>query len=199
MVQLFLQAAPVHSPHDAGVRQVAALSARLAYVLMCLTLCWGVFVSTGWVHKLSGRQATRSSHMVFATLALAFGGLHAASFLFLTDQHFSALMLTVPIVDGGQLRWAAGIIGFELMVAIAISTGLQRFFAYRRWLWLHRLAYVAVGLLVIHSLFGAIANGHLEILWLGGLTVLVPTIVLGAVRFVPPRLLTGAGLVEEEA
>lgn len=197
-MQQFLLAVP-HSPHDVGVRAVAQLAARTAYVLMCLTLCWGVFVSTGWVRRLSGRQATRSSHMVLATLTLAFGCLHAASFLYLNDTHFNVLMLTVPLVDGGEPRWALGIVGTELMLAVSISVGLQRFFRYRRWLWLHRTAYLAVGLTALHSLFGAMANGHLETLWLAGIALLVPTAMLSLLRFVPAGVLTGAGLVEEEA
>lgn len=196
MLHPFVQAVP--SPHDTGVRQVAQLSARLAYVLMCLALCWGVLVSTGWVHRLTGRQATRSGHMVLATLALAFGGLHAVAFLFLTDVKFHVATITIPFAGGGAARWAAGIIGFELMLAIAISVALQRFFSYRRWLGLHRLAYPAVGLTVVHSFVGAAVNGHLETLWLAGLTVLVPTIVIAALRFVPSRVFAEARLVEDE-
>jgi sulfoxide reductase heme-binding subunit YedZ len=188
----------VNSPHDTGVRQDAALSARLAYAFMCLTLSWGVLVTTGWVHRLTGRQATRNSHMVFATMAIAFGIIHVWSFLFLTDVNFPLVKLTIPLVDGGLVRHATGIIGFELMIAIFLSVAFQRFFSYRRWLFLHRLAYPAVALLVVHSLLGAIANGHLEIVWLGGLTFLVPTIVLAVLRFAPSRVLVGAGLVEED-
>lgn len=196
MLQPLVQAAT--SPHDAGVRQVAALSARLAYAMMCATLSWGIFVSTGWVHRLSGRQATRNSHMVLATLTLAFGTIHVLAFFFLTDVNFTFISLFIPLADG-LLRHTAGIIGFELMIAIAVSVGFQRYFRYRRWLALHRLAYPAVALLVVHSLFGAIANGHLEILWLGGLTFLVPTVVLAVLRFVPSGVLSDAGLVEEDA
>jgi sulfoxide reductase heme-binding subunit YedZ len=196
MLHPFVQAVP--SPHDAGVRQVAALSARLAYVLMCATLSWGVLVSTGWVHRLTGRQATRNSHMVLATLTLAFATIHVLAFFFLTDVTFTVVTLFVPFADG-LLRHTAGIIGFEVLIGIALSVAVQRLFKYRRWLFLHRLAYPAVALLVVHSLFGAIANGHLEILWLGGLTFLVPTVVLVVLRFIPSRVLTEVGLVKEDA
>src|SRR5581483_7535406 len=56
-----VSALPAHTattPHDAGVRQAAVLSARLAYVLTCATLVWGVLVATGWLHRLTGRHAT---------------------------------------------------------------------------------------------------------------------------------------------
>jgi methionine sulfoxide reductase heme-binding subunit len=193
----FIATSTVHSPHDSGVRQVAALSARLAYALMCLTLVWGVFTATGWVTRLSGRQAVRSTHTVMATLTLAFGGIHAACFLFLSDSDelFGWTNLTIPLINGGEMRWGLGIIGLELMAAIAISVGLQKYFVYRRWLRLHQSAYAAVGLTVMHSWFGAVANGHLSIVWLGGLTLLIPTVVLAVLRFVPTKTLVDSGLI----
>lgn len=194
-----LPAHTVATPHDAGVRQAAVLSARLAYVLTCATLVWGVLVATGWLHRLTGRHATRSSHLVLATLAIAFGALHAAVFVFLTGPtRFSAVDLTVPFADG-LARHAAGIVGLEVMLAISLSLLVQRFMSYRRWLWLHRMAYPAVLLIIVHSLLGAIANGHLEQVWLGGLTVLTPTAVIAILRFVPAKVLVNAGLVEEDA
>jgi len=198
MPHAVLQLSALPSPHDAGIRQIAALSARIAYVLVCLSVCWGVLVNTGWVHRLSGREATRSSHMVLATLALAFGGMHALAFLFLTGDRWDLLRLTVPMLHDGLLRHAAGIVGFEVLLAVAVSSAFRRFIPYRRWLALHRFAYPAVVLLLAHSVYGAIANGHLNALWLGGLTVLVPTVVLVALRLVPPRALTGLGMVEED-
>lgn len=199
---VMLSTLPAHTattPHDAGVRQAAALSARLAYVLTCATLVWGVLVATGWLHRLTGRHAARSSHLVLATLAIAFGALHAAVFVFLTGAtQFTVVDLTIPFADG-LARHAAGIIGIELMLAISLSLLVQRFMSYRRWLWLHRMAYPAVLLIIVHSLLGAIANGHLDQLWLGGLTVLTPTMVIAVLRFVPAKVLVNAGLVEEDA
>jgi sulfoxide reductase heme-binding subunit YedZ len=66
---------------------------------------------------------------------------------------------------------------------------------YRRWLRFHQLAYAAVAMVVVHSWFGAIANGHLAVLWLGGVTVLVPAVTLTALRCLPPRWLVRAGLL----
>jgi len=187
----------VHSGHDSGVREVAQVGARLSYALMCLTLIWGIFTGTGWVAKLTGRQAVRSTHMVLAAFTLAFGGIHAAAFAFLTDSDevFGVSNILIPLVDGGKLRWGLGIVGLELMTAILISTGLVKFFVYRRWLRLHQSAYLAVGLTIVHSWLGAAANGHLSILWLGGVTLLVPTVVLSVLRFVPSNKLVSAGVL----
>ena len=42
--------------HDIGVREVAAMSARLSYVFMCLTLSWGILTYTGWINDLIFRH-----------------------------------------------------------------------------------------------------------------------------------------------
>jgi ferredoxin/DMSO/TMAO reductase YedYZ heme-binding membrane subunit len=179
--------------HDIGIREVAALSARMAYVLMCFTLCWGVFTATGWVRRVTGHQAIRSGHMILAVLTLATGVTHAIVFLLLREQSLS--LTTVAIPFSGRFRHALGILGLELMIAIALAVGLKRWVNYRRWLRFHQLAYAAVAMIVAHSWFGAIANGHLGVLWLGGVTVLTPAITLTLLRILPPRWLIRAGLL----
>lgn len=184
--------------NDAGVRGVSALSARLAYAFTCLSLCWGVLTATGWVRNISGRSALRAGHLALAVLALSFGLAHAACFLFLSNGALSPAYLAVPLLPGSLARHALGIIGLELMLAVALTAAVRRFTSYRRWLWLHRLAYPAVGLIALHSLLGAIANGHLAVLWLGGITLLVPTATLAALRILPIAALERIGLVEED-
>ncbi|PRX51293.1 sulfoxide reductase heme-binding subunit YedZ [Prauserella shujinwangii] len=183
---------------DQGLRYVAAFSARLSYALMCLTLCWGVLTATGWVQHLCGRKAMRTGHTALATLAIAFGVVHAAGFLFVTAGTFSIARLAIPLLPGTLARHSMGIIGLELAIAVAVTASLLRWTTYRRWLWLHRLAYPAFALLVLHSLFGAIANGRLALLWLGGVTLLVPALTLAVLRFLPVRVLERIGLVEEQ-
>jgi ferredoxin/DMSO/TMAO reductase YedYZ heme-binding membrane subunit len=179
--------------HDVGVREVAVLSGRTAYILMCFTLCWGIFTATGWIRRLSGYQATRSGHMILAMFTIAAGMTHAVVFLLLREQGLSLTGVTIPF--SGLFRHTLGILGLELMIAIAIAVGLKRFVNYRRWLRFHQLAYPAVALLVVHSWFGAIANGHLAVTWLAGVTVLTPAITLTALRLTPPNLLIKAGLL----
>ena len=181
---------------DAGLRSVAAVSARASYALMCLTICWGVLTKTGWARRLGERKTLRGGHMVLATLTITFGIVHAMGFLFLNEGTFTLAQITIPV--GTFFRYSIAIIGLELMIAIAFTAGLYRWTSYRRWQWVHRMAYVAFGLLVVHSLLGAIANGHLSILWLAGLTLLIPTVTLSILRFVPTRMLVQIGLVEEQ-
>ncbi|MBP2472803.1 sulfoxide reductase heme-binding subunit YedZ [Crossiella equi] len=187
-----------NSPHDTGVRQVAALSARLAYAMMCFTLVWGVLTATGWVTRTTSRQALRSGHMMLAVMTIAFGGLHGFAFIFLTDVDFPVLKIMVPFVDGGFARHAAGIIGLQLMTAVAISVAVRRWLVYRHWLRFHQLGYLAVGLTFIHGWLGAISNGNEALFQTAGITLFVPVATVTALRFLPPRLLTKVGLVSAE-
>lgn len=179
--------------HDIGIREVAALSARVGYVLMCLTLCWGILTATGWVRRATGHQAIRSGHMMLAVLTLATGTTHAVVFLLLREQSLSLMGIALPF--SGKWRHGLGILGLELMIAITLTVGLKRFVRYRRWLRFHQLGYAAFVMLVAHSWFGAIANGHLAVVWLGGITALVPAVTLTVLRCLPPRILIKAGLL----
>jgi sulfoxide reductase heme-binding subunit YedZ len=181
---------------DEGLRGVAAVSARVSYSLMCLTICWGVLTKTGWARRLGERKTLRSLHMVLATLTIAFGIVHAMGFLFFQDGRFSLADITIPI--GTEFRYAIAIVGLELMIAIALTATMYQWTSYRRWQWVHRSAYLALPLLVVHSLLGAMANSHLSVVWLVGLTLLIPTVTLSILRFVPTRMLVQIGLVEEQ-
>lgn len=172
---------------------MSVLSARLAYALMCLTLTWGVLVSTGWFDRLTGRQAMRTSHQVFATLTLAFAFVHGVAFLVL-DSSLPLGRIIIPFT--GPLRDTFGTLAFEGMLAASIAVGLRKWTNYWRWLWIHRLAYPAFVLGVLHAFFQALARGTLSAVYLGGLTLLVPAVAVILLRIVPPKALEAAGLAE---
>lgn len=181
--------------HDSGVLEVSTLSARLAYALMCLTLVWGVLTSTGWVSRLTGREALRNSHQVLATLALAFAFVHGTTLLMLDSGAWQLAEVVIPFKE--SLRYTFGVLAFEGMLAASIAVGLKRWMTYWRWMWLHRLAYPAFVLGVLHAFFGALAAGSLSTVWMAGITLLVPAVTVMLLRFLPARTLATAGLIED--
>ncbi len=183
------------SPHDTGVAEAAALSGRLTYLCMCLTLCWGVLSAAGWVRRFSGQDALRTGHVLLAAFTLATGTLHGLTFLFLEDDPFGVADLLLPFYDGTP-RHALGIAGLELVIAVSITAGLRRGARDGRWLRFHQLGYLAIGLLAGHAWLGAISSGHLAVVWLAGITLLVPPVVLSVLRVLPASALVRVGLVE---
>ncbi len=184
-----------YTGNDGGVRSVVAFSARLSYLSMCLTLCWGIFTATGWIRRFTGHHALRSGHAMLATFTLATAAVHAFGFWFLDEQIVVGSQVFIPFLNG-YVRHALGIIAFDLMVAIIITAGMHRTFRYRNWLRFHQTAYVVFALGVAHAWWGAWANGNFELLWLTGLTVSAPALALAAVRFLPTRALVAIGLIE---
>ncbi len=186
------------SPHDSGVRDIATLSARFAYVTMCLTLAWGVLSATGWIRRVTGHEALRGGHVVLASFTLAIGVVHGLSYLFLDDESFGFVMLLIPFAGGGFARHAAGVVGLELFIAVSVTAALRRGTVSRSWQRFHQVSYFSVGLLAIHSWLGASANGNLATVWLGGITVLTPAVLLTVLRVLPPRALVRLGLLDGE-
>ncbi|MFG1641870.1 4Fe-4S domain-containing protein [Amycolatopsis sp. NPDC049252] len=182
------------SPHDGGIAEAAALSGRLTYLCMCLTLCWGVLAAAGWVRRFSGQDAVRSGHVVLAAFTLATGALHGLTFLFLDDDAFGFADLLLPFYDG-TTRHALGIAGFELVVAVSVTAGLRRGAREGRWLRFHQFGYLAIGLLAVHAWLGAVSSGHLAVVWLAGITASVPPVVLSVLRLLPASALVRAGLI----
>ncbi|WP_410590656.1 ferredoxin [Amycolatopsis sp. lyj-23] len=182
------------SPHDTGIAEAAALSGRLTYLCMCLTLCWGVLAATGWVRRFSGQDAIRTGHTALAAVTLATGALHGLTFLFLEDDPFGVADLLLPFYDGTP-RHALGIAGLELVLAVSVTAGLRRGAREGRWLRFHQAGYLAIGLLAVHAWLGAIASGHLAVVWLAGITLLVPPVLLSVLRVLPAPVLARAGLV----
>jgi sulfoxide reductase heme-binding subunit YedZ len=157
---------------------------------MCLTICWGVLTATGWVRGLTGRRALRVTHQVLGTFSVVLALTHAVALAVGRALPWYAVVLPV-----GALRHGLGVVGLELMIAVAVTAGLQRSTFYRSWLPLHRLAYVAVWLGAMHAWLGAAANGTVPVLWLAGITVLVPAVTLTLLRFLPPRTLVRLGVI----
>jgi ferredoxin/DMSO/TMAO reductase YedYZ heme-binding membrane subunit len=183
--------------HDSGVRQVAALTARCAYFFMCLTLCWGVLTATNWVRRVTGHQALRGGHMMLAAFTLSTAGVHVVALMLLDEQAVKGFQAVVPFLNG-ETRHALGIISFDLMIAITVTAGMHRIFRYRNWLRFHQLAYAAIALALVHSWWGAWVNADIDIWWIGGITAVMPALVLTTLRFAPPGVLIKVGLLDGE-
>jgi len=197
-VLLHLAADPlVDAGHDEGLMDMAMLSARVAYAMMCLTLTWGALTSMGWVNRFTGRQALRSGHLMLASLTLALAGVHILSLLKMRIEPFSPQDVLLPFNTGVKFRHTLGVLAFEGMLVAALTVGLRRWMSYYRWLWLHRLAYLGFAFGVGHSLLAASERGDLEVLWLGGITLLVPALTVTFVRFLPAKALATTGLLEK--
>lgn len=172
---------------DASIRKEAALAGYLSYGLMAMTVVWGIALATGWVKRFARRGAVYSGHFTLALTALTFGVVHALSYIFQTQEHFSLVKTFVPFVQGGEIEVALGIVGLELMIGASVAVALTHKLNYRRFRKVHiGGTYVGAALSWVHVLA---TSPEARAPGLIGLTVAAAAltcIILGVIRLLPP-------------
>jgi sulfoxide reductase heme-binding subunit YedZ len=119
---------------------------------MALTVCFGILTTTGWARRSVKRPTLYGGHMMLAVITLTFGFLHGLAYAFQSSEHFTMVMVFIPLVQGGEPEVAVGIIGLELGIAVAVSIWVQRRLGYRRWHVVHCGAYAAFALSLAHTI-----------------------------------------------
>ena len=171
---------------DQAIRKEAALAGYLSYGIMAMTVVYGILLSTGWAKRIVRRTAVHGGHMTLAITAQAFGVLHALSYIFQTQEHFSVVKTFVPFVGGGEIEVALGIVGLELMIGASVAVALVHKLNYRRFRKAHiGGTYAGAALTWLHVLT---TSPEARAPGLVGATVLAAAlacILLGVLRLLP--------------
>lgn len=132
------------------VARVAGLTALTALSLSLLT---GVALRTGVLDWLGSNRLLRSLHEYTTILWMPVGAVHIGALLLDQTARIRPLDLAVPfLVPYGGLAIGLGTISFQLFLLVAVTGLLRRRMESQAWQWLHRLSYLAYGLLFVHSL-----------------------------------------------
>lgn len=131
---------------------VTRASAILAWVLMTLSVVWGVLLSTRILRKVDDAGHLQDLHRYFGGLGLVMAGLHVVSLMLDGWLAFTPLEALVPLqADYRPGPVALGILALYLLVAIYVSSLLRDRLPPRFWRGLHYANYAAVLLVAIHS------------------------------------------------
>ena len=168
---------------DGPLRKFAALAGYLSYGLMGASMVWGLTLTTGFAQRYIKRATVYGGHMTPTISTIVFTLLHAMSYIFQVNEHFSILDAFLPFA--GEAEVAVGIIGFELMLAISMSLWIQKRMGYRRWHWLHLLAYPAFGLSLGHVFATSTEARSGGLITIGLVATAAVLVVLTVLRFLP--------------
>lgn len=125
--------------------------ALMAYVLLVMSVAFGVLLSMRWVGRSVRRETLTNAHMVISIMAIAAMVVHATIFLIVPFWEIHLGNLVIPFIGGtDSLGVGFGVLGLEAVIVVALTILIQRMLGYRRWLVIHRLAYVALGLVWLH-------------------------------------------------
>ncbi len=151
------------------------------YILITLSVIWGLALSSSAVKNWSPGPLTMVIHATISWLGLLFGMVHGL--LLMADKYFTYRVtdLVVPFV-GPYRPFATGLgtLAFWILVVVTPSFALKKhLFSYRVWRTLHYLSYLSFILITVHGLLAGTDGHKLGFQLLFGASVLLSMILLG--------------------
>ena len=131
---------------------VARVAGLASYAALSIALLTGIALRTGVLDWMGPNRVLRSLHEYSTVLWIPLGVLHVAALLLDRTARVGPLDLVVPfLVPYGGLAVGLGTISLQVLLLVTVTGFLRRRMDSQAWQWLHRLSYVAFGLLFVHS------------------------------------------------
>jgi ferredoxin/DMSO/TMAO reductase YedYZ heme-binding membrane subunit len=145
-----------------SVHLVAHTAGFLSYLLLWVTVMWGMMLGRGWAMTRFKHSQLYATHMTLALIAMTLGWGHAFIQLANPIGTVRFFDLFIPFSNGRDpIGIGVGVVATEIMTALLISMPLQRMLGYSRWRALHSLAYASFTLLAGHVLLSGSHAGPL--------------------------------------
>ena len=127
----------------------------VAYVLLWLSIVFGLVVSNKMARLWNGGPTAVELHQFVTWLAVAFGLFHAL--ILMGDAYIKSTLVQVlaPFAYSGYEPFWVGLgqIAFYLTILVAASFYLRKRMGYRTWRTLHYVSFVIYFLLTVHGIF----------------------------------------------
>lgn len=136
----------------------------LSYVLLTVSMLWGLAVSSRAVNDWSPGVLTMLMHGTISWLALVLAIAHAL--LLMVDKYFAYTLADILVPFIGPYRPLAvglGTLGLWIMLAVSASFWIKDRMGHRNWWWLHLTSYVTFGLATAHGLLAGTDSERLGI------------------------------------
>ena len=157
------------------VHAIAASVGFASMGLLWLALLAGLALARGWMMTRFKHSTMLAIHHSLALLGLSLGVVHGLAQVVAPAQTVKPWDTFVPFTNRiDPIGIGLGVVGIELMIALILSVGIQRWLGFHRWRVLHAVAYAAYTLVTGHVL---ISGSEVET-WPIQSLVLVPWLVL---------------------
>ncbi len=136
---------------------LARVCGLASFAALSIALLTGAALRTAVLDWLANNRALRSVHEFSAVLWIPLGILHVAALVLDRTARISLTDLVLPFqvqypgAPQATLAIGLGTVTLELLVAVAVTGWLKRRMPLAIWQWIHRLSYVAYGLLFLHA------------------------------------------------
>ncbi len=167
----------------------------VAWVLLALSVAWGLLLSTRIVSKRGAPAWLLDLHRFLGGLALVFTFVHVGGLVADSYAHFGWSEVFVPMASEwkpGPVAW--GVVGFYLLVAVEVTSLLMRRISRKVWRAVH---FTSFGLFVVSGIHGAQAGTDATngIYRLTSVALVTATMFLTLVRILSQRRSRRAGRV----
>jgi predicted ferric reductase len=138
-----------------------------AYLLLSLSVVWGLVLSTGWFQQWFKKPAFYEAHRLSSLFVVGFIGIHVAALA--GDQYvdWSPMRLLVPFTSEYRPFWTAvGIISMYITVLVVASFYARRWIGQRAWRRLHYASFIAYVTATAHGLYAGTDTGEIWMRWL---------------------------------
>lgn len=161
----------------------------VAMVLLTVVVCLGALVAMRVGGSYIGRFELNEVHRSLSMLAMVFVGLHVITTV--ADSYVSTgpLSIVVPLTSSyKRLDVSLGAVGFDLLLAVWISSLLKVRIKNQSWRFIHWFSWVAVGTAILHALQTG-TDTHKGVGWDVAIACLGSSALAGAARalFRPTR------------
>ena len=153
MIQSGIFSAASLSANANAVWYVIRSAGIAAYVLLLLSMVWGLFISGQYVKNWSPGPLSLMMHSTVSSLALILGFAHAL--LLMADSYFSFTLSDILVPFTGPYRVMAvglGTLAFWVILVVTVSFPFKRKIGHKAWLWIHMSSYIAFALVTLHGL-----------------------------------------------
>lgn len=139
---------------------VARSSGIVAWALLSLSVCWGLFLSTRAVAQASTPAALLDLHRFLGGLSVTFTGVHLIGLWADDYVEFGWAELFVPMQSEwrpGAVAW--GIVALYLLLAIEITSLLMRRMPQAAWRLIHHLSLPLYAMATYHGIASGADTG----------------------------------------
>jgi DMSO/TMAO reductase YedYZ heme-binding membrane subunit len=131
---------------------VARSSGIIAWALVTLAVCWGLFLSSRAFSRAVSPAWLLDLHRYLGGLAVTFTAIHLVGIAADNYITFGWFEMFVPMASSWRPGAVAfGVVGLYLLVAIELTSLWMKRLPRRLWRWVHRTSFVLYGIATYHA------------------------------------------------
>lgn len=154
----------------------------VSLLLLTATVVLGMVASVGWTAERWPRFLSQSLHRNLSLLCMVFIGIHVVTTVADGYVPIGLLDAVVPFRTAYRPLWVGfGAVAFDLLLAVAVTSGLRRRIGAHSWRAIHWLAYLCWPVAVLHGL-GTGTDTHLTVALGIEVICVAAVVVVGAWR-----------------